>query len=329
MNALILTDHTAHSSENSLYSLAVELVLHKHVARVDVASKKSLENNAFFSCRKNADLWITEVDENFEFKKKDHPLDKLDSKCELKSYDFIWLRLPPPLSESFLHFLDRQFKGKVIINNPLSILETGSKAFLLNFIEVCPPLQLCNSAEDILNFSQRFPIVLKPLREYGGRGILKIENNRVSNGIENYSFDEFLLKFEESPTEYLAVKYLRNVKQGDKRIIVIDGEIMGASLRLPKQDSWLCNIAMGGTSQHTEVLAEEVEIVKVLNPILGSKGIVMYGVDTLMGDYGKRVLSEINTTSIGGLPQMARLQNTPLVKIGVNLIVNNILNRLK
>ena len=89
---------------------------------------------------------------------------------------------------------------------------------------------------------------------------------------------------------------------------------MGASLRLPAKNSWLCNVAMGGSSHKTQVESEEIEIIKKLNPTLSKMGIVMYGVDTLVGDDGKRVLSEINTTSIGGLPQLAQQQKKPLVE---------------
>ena len=114
------------------------------------------------------------------------------------------------------------------------------------------------------------------------------------------------------------MKYLKNVKQGDKRIVVVNGEILGASLRLPAENSWLCNVAMGGSSNVAQVEKEEEEIIQLINPTLSDKGIVMYGVDTLVSDDGKRVLSEINTTSIGGLPQIAAMNNLPLVEQAID-----------
>ena len=111
------------------------------------------------------------------------------------------------------------------------------------------------------------------------------------------------------------------MEQGDKRIIVVNGNILGASLRLPPADSWICNVSLGGTSSITDVSQEEYHIVETIDPILSKMGIVMYGVDTLVGDDNKRVLSEINTTSIGGLPQIARLKNEPLVEKAINLIL--------
>ena len=142
----------------------------------------------------------------------------------------------------------------------------------------------------------------------------------MSIGNDQITFEAFAAAYAQNPMDYLAVKFLKNVKQGDKRIVVVNGEIIGASLRLPAKDSWICNVSMGGTSNYTEVEPEEEEIVKLINPILTDMGIVMYGVDTLVNDDGKRVLSEINTTSIGGVPQIAAIRKQPLVEKAVDLI---------
>lgn len=329
MKVLILTDHSNHSSENSLYELSRELFFHDAVEKVDIASRKTVENSPFFSCQLVTDIYTTTIDSSFLFDANDHPLEKKISQSLLSEYDFVWLRLPPPLSKNFLDYLDIAFSNKVIINNPQAIYETGSKAFLMNFKEVCPPMKICESLDDILDFSQAFPIVIKPFREYGGKGILKIDGDQVSNAKERFTMEQFANIYGNSPSNYLAVKYLKNVKKGDKRIVVINGEIMGASLRLPPEDSWICNVSMGGSSNFSEITNEEREIVTAIDPLLSSKGIVMYGVDTLVDDNNRRILSEINTTSIGGLPQIGKLSNKPMVKIGIDLIVKYVLNRLK
>jgi len=329
MKVLILTDHSNHSAENSLYELARALSANNAVEKVDIASRKIESNFPFFDCQEDSSIYTTEVDASFNFDTIQHPLDNATSQNLISEYDFVWLRLPPPLSKEFLDYLEVIFSESIIVNNPSAIYETGSKAFLMNFKDVCPPMTICKSIDDIIDFRSKFPIVLKPFREYGGKGILKIEGDRVSNGNSSFTFQEFATNFKKSPVDFLAVKYLKNVKEGDKRIVVIDGEIMGASLRLPPEDSWICNVAMGGTSNHSDVTPEEIEIVNTIDPILSAKGIVMYGVDTLVDDENKRVLSEINTTSIGGLPQIAKLLNKPLVERGINLIVNNVINKLK
>lgn len=329
MKVLILTDHTGHTIENSLYELSRELFAHEAVEKVDVASRKTRSNSPFFSAKDVKQIYTTSVDNSFCYSETNNPLENNITQHSISEYDFVWLRLPPPLTKEFLEYLERSFVGRVIINNPKATYETGSKAFLMNFKEVCPPMQICENINDILDFNLKFPIVLKPFRQYGGRGIWKIDGDHVSNGKEQYSLQEFMDNYKDAPERYLAVKYLENVKEGDKRIIVIDGEIMGATLRVPAENSWICNVSMGGTSHLTEVTPEEIGIVNAINPLLSAKGIVMYGVDTLMADNNKRLLSEINTTSIGGLPQAGQLSQKPLVKKGIELIMKNVLNRLQ
>jgi glutathione synthase len=323
---LVLTDHTNHSSENSLYSLACAMRLHPNTERIDVASRGIKENDVFFNTLQSECIWASSVGEDFAFSENGAFLKRNLKAVQLADYDLIWLRMPPPLSKDFLDFLKKKLPKNLIINDPSGIYETGSKAFLMNFKDLCPPIKICKSVQDIIDFKNQFPIVLKPFREYGGRGIIRIENDRVWEGKKEMSFQTFVDQIKNRKIEYLAVKFLKNVALGDKRIIVVNGKVMGASLRLPAKNSWLCNISMGGTSNFAEVDEEEFRIVERINPILSKMGIVMYGLDTLVGDDGKRTLSEINTTSIGGLPQIARIQQKPLVEEAIDLIWQYFLN---
>ena len=324
---LILTDHTKHSKENSLYSIADVLSKHPLVKQLDIASKGNSDNDDFFVQLKSTTIWAKKVKEDFGFSEDGFHFNQNLDKMTLSEYDLIWLRLPPPIDKVFLDFLTNTFSTQFIINKPAGIYETGSKAFLMNFEKVCPPMKICHSIEDILHFKKQFPIVLKPFREYGGKGIVRIDGENVWEANTRLTFNEFKKKSAHQPIEYLGVKFLKNVKQGDKRIIVVDGKILGASLRLPAQNSWICNVAMGGSSHLSDIDKEEYEIVENINPILSKMGIVMYGIDTLMGDDGKRVLSEINTTSIGGLPQIAKQRNLPLVEEAVELIIRYFLKK--
>lgn len=324
---LVLTDHTNHSSENSLYVLAQAMRQHHRCTQVDVATRGFAENGFFFNNKLLKSLNVTKVDESFAFHPKGLSFKKNLRPESLHSYDVVWLRMPPPLSEGFLKFLMEGFPNQPIINSPNSIYKTGSKEFLMNFPELCPPMKVCRSVEDIVKFKNRFPIVLKPFREYGGIGIVRIDGNKVWEGKNEMIFDDFIKKIKDTKIEYVGVKFLKNVSQGDKRIIVVDGKIMGASLRLPPKDSWICNVAMGGSSNYTEVDKDEVKIVKRINPVLSKLGAVTYGLDTLVSDDGRRVLSELNTTSIGGLPQIAKLMGKPLVTEAVDLICNYIIEK--
>ena len=142
------------------------------------------------------------------------------------------------------------------------------------------------------------------------------------------SFTEFSKSLWKNDIEYLGVKYLKNVSEGDKRIVVVNGKIIGASLRLPANGSWLCNVAQGGRSVSAEVTEAERKIVERVNVFLSRMGIAMYGVDTLVDDDGRRVLSELNTTSIGGVPQIARQTGLPLVDETVDQIIEFIKEKI-
>lgn len=319
-NVLILTDHTNHSKENSVYAFAKALRNHQFTNQLDIATRGISENDNFFKHFVTQNILATKVKQDFRFTDTGLLLKRELRKKSLRDYDLIWLRLPPPLDKKFLDFLTNEFPDCFIINSPTAIYKTGSKEFLMNFRNFCPPMKVCKSIEDIIELKNQFPIVLKPFREYGGKGLIRIDGKRAWKENQQMTFNEFISTLNGDCIEYLGVKFLKNVKKGDKRIIVVNGKVMGASLRLPAEDSWLCNVSMGGTSNIAEIVGEELQIIEAVNPQLSKMGIVMYGLDTLVDDEGKRVLSEINTTSIGGLPQIAQIKNQPLVDEAIDLI---------
>ena len=297
---LVLTDHSNHSSENALYPLVQSMRRHPRCKRIDVATRKHPGNDLFFKKLIPKGLLVQTVDESFVYHPDGRQFKKPQTQQSIRSYDVVWLRLPPPLSEEFLSFLKKSYPNTLFINDPAGIWETGSKAFLLNFPDLCPPIQLCESIEDIEAWKNKFPIVLKPLREYGGRGIIRIDGDQVWDGNQELSFSAFAEAYQANPVPFLGVKFLTKVANGDKRIVVINGKIMGASLRLPPKDSWICNVSMGGSSHQSEADEDERHIIERLHPELKRKGIVMYGVDT---------------TSIGGLPAIDRVSELPIIKI--------------
>lgn len=321
---LVLTDHSGHSRENSIYAMVPAMIKHPQVSQVDVATRGEILNDFFFKHLISKSIFVAKADESFAFSPKGAAYKKNLRREFLREYDAVWLRLPPPLSSDFLFFLKTIFSKKLIINDPFGIYKAGSKEFLMNFQNYCPPMKICKSMEDIVAFKSQFASVLKPFRDYGGRGLVRIDGDQVWEGNEKMSFSDFVKK-SKGDIEYLGVKFLKNVSKGDKRIVVVNGKIIGASLRLPADDSWLCNVAQGGKSVQAEVDDREREIVEQVNPMLANLGIVMYGVDTLVGDDGQRILSELNTTSIGGVPQMARQKGLPLVEKTVDQIINYII----
>lgn len=312
---LVLTDHLRHSASNSLYVLVLGFLNSSRCDRVDIASRGMEENYAFFHEMDTGNLHAAKADINFTFEKRQAFLERYSRLVDVQDYDFICLRLPRPVSDVFLRWLTEVFKGKVIVNSPAGIIQSSTKAFLLQFPALCPSMKLCTTVEDVLGFAEQFPIVLKPLREYGGRGLLKIFNEQVDDGEGVYDLVDYLPKLALALANdgCLAMKFLRNVNQGDKRIVVVDDEIMGASLRIPPSGSWLCNIAQGGIAQITAVTPEEETIVATLAKPLKALGILIFGVDTLVDDTGKRVLSEVNTLSIGGFSDLELNLNRPII----------------
>ncbi len=329
-NCLVLTDHRGHSDQNSIYALVGALVQHQQCAQVHVASRANPQNNSFFELHQSATVQALRVEKGFGFDPSGQQFLADTHLVDVTTVDFIFMRLPRPISDQFLEYAVNTAPQAVFVNHPTGIIATSTKEFLLQFPELCPNMQLCRSKAEVRAFSEQFPIVLKPLREYGGKGIVKIMDGRVFLGTDGEEVLETYLNSIEEVLEqegYLAMKFLKNVSQGDKRVLVVNGQILGASLRLPAPDSWLCNVAQGGQSVGTTVSPEEEVMVARLMPHLLSAGIVMFGMDTLTDDNGKRVLSEINTLSIGGFPQAAEQTGRPIVELAIDGIIQYVNTR--
>jgi glutathione synthase len=126
----------------------------------------------------------------------------------------------------------------------------------------------------------------------------------------------------------IAMKYLKNVKNGDKRIVVVNGKILGGILRKPQPDSWLCNTDKGGLPVISNITPEEEKICVIVNKDLAEKGQVIYGIDTLEDDDGTRILSEINTVNAGGLHELYEVDEN-LYQTVVQSIYDYIIARFK
>ncbi len=321
---LVLTDHTRHSKENSLYAILQEMILAEECDYVDVGSRGLNVNDDFFVHEKFSAIYVSRVTDQFRYDESGQSYQQEITKVNPEDYDMIILRLPRPVTDGFLVNLKSQLSNAIFINDPIGIVKCSTKAYLMNFAECCPPMKMCNSIEDVIDFSATYDLVLKPLREYGGKGLLKIVDGIANDGVTDYDKMEYLLSIEDQIKSdgYLAMQYQRNVINGDKRLLVVDGEILGASLRLPPPDSWLCNVALGGTSIGSLPTDREREIVNIVYPKLKANGILICGFDTLENDEGVRVLSEINALSIGGFPQAQRQMKKPIIKQTIDKIFN-------
>ena len=325
---LVLTDHTNHTDQNSLYALVSCIANHHNCQYIDIASRGNPANDLFFYALNWKSLHVCRASEIFSFQENGHPQFFEDLKITSPDeYDVILMRLPRPTTDEFLKFIHENRKNIPVFNDPVGILNTSTKSYLVNFQKYCPPMKVCYSIADVQEFVRsEKAIVLKPLREYGGKGILKIQNGVLNDGQKDHNALSYLNSIEQEQwlRGYLAMRFLTNVSKGDKRIIVAGGEALAATLRLPRPGSWLCNVARGGSSVAAEIDMDEWEIVKFVSSCLEQEGIFLFGLDTLVDDDGRRVLSEINTLSVGGLPQAEKQTGKPIVKIVVDKLFEKI-----
>ena len=328
---LVLTDHSEHHERNPIYSLLPHLREHPQCSEVHVASRANPRNDNFFRDYTSYACEVLEVKEGFSFDESGKQFLDTGIVREVDSYDCILMRLPRPVERKFMEFIAKLDHKLLFINHPLGIEETSNKAFLTHFPKLCPPIKLCFSINEILKFASNFPIVLKPLKEYGGKGLLKIEDDVLFEGDTEHPTIDYLLQHESyiNTEGYLAMKFMKNVREGDKRIVLVGRNIMGASLRLPPEDSWICNVARGGKSIPAEVAPEEKEIIWQILPYLEERGVFIAGVDTLMGDHGKRVLSEINTLSVGGFLNIQEQSGQPVLARTVQNIIDYVHQKVR
>ena len=325
LKLLVLTDHSNHSDSNSLYVLLQHMKKNPKCDYIDVASRGNAINDDFFYGMSDKILYARRVGKNFRYKAEKSLLESKLSEVDICQYDLVFLRLPRPISDTFLLWISEIFQDIPIINKPEGIINTSNKEFLLNFPDLCPPMQLCKSIDDVVIFAKQFPIVLKPLREYGGKGLLKINGDICNDGQQDHDTSTYLKTIEKELNEdgYLAMEFMKNVTEGDKRILVVGGRIMASSLRLPAKDSWLCNVAQGGTSVASEVDTHEEKMIAAIAPRMEEEGILIYGVDTLMGNDGHRILSEINTLSIGGFQNAQEQTGIPIIHITIHKMIEH------
>lgn len=328
ISLLILTDHNSHSPENSLYGIVNAMLRSGHFSSVAVASLGHSQNQAFFKSKNPYSLFVNKIDRAIEF-----PIFAGDiqlTPANLSEFDIIFLRLPRPLDPEFFEFLSNVFIEKRIINRPSGILKTGSKEYLLNFQQFTPRIKLCVSLDEINQVANTFEVVLKPIDGYGGNGIIRVNKmeDKVWFGEDQADFKEFLIQYERNPQTYLAMEFLPGVTEGDKRIIVVNGKILSASLRIPKKGSWICNVSQGGLAVDAEANEREIEMIRFINPILQKEGIFYYGLDTLQNIYGERMISELNTASIGGITPAENRTGKKLSDEFVSLFIDHCKSKL-
>ena len=216
---------------------------------------------------------------------------------DLAEFDVVHLRQDPPFDMAYItttHLLERIQSKTVVVNDPASVRNAPEKVFVLDFLDLMPPTLITRDPDAIRAFREEYKdIVIKPLYGNGGAAVF-----RIAPGDTNLnSLIELLgMTFREP---IMVQRYIPQVREGDKRIILVDGEVAGAINRVPAPDETRSNLHVGGTAQAVTLTKRDKEICARLGPELKARGLIFAGIDVI-GDY----LTEINVTSPTGIRQV-------------------------
>ena len=219
--------------------------------------------------------------------------------------DVLWLRQDPPFNMDYLsstYLLDFVGDETLIVNNPFWVRNFPEKLLVLNYPQLMPATIITSRIEEIQEFREKYgDIILKPLYGNGGAGVFKI----------NYNDKNFVALFElfqmNSTEPLIAQEFLPEVINGDKRIILLDGEILGAINRIPQKGEIRSNMHVGGKAVATELSIDEIKICEQIGSTLKEHGQIFVGIDVIGGK-----LTEINVTSPTGLQELEKFENKNL-----------------
>ena len=227
---------------------------------------------------------------------------------DLNEFGVIWLRQDPPFDMGYItnmHLLDLVSKKTLIVNNPFWVRNLPEKLLVLEFPDLIPNTLISRDLEEIKEFKRKFKdIIVKPLYGNGGAGIfrLKEDDKNLTSLHELFSIM--------SSEPLIAQAFLPDVKNGDKRIILVDGEPVGAINRVPKVGEIRSNMHVGGKAEPAKLSQRDREICRAIGPTLKSKGQVFVGIDVI-GEY----LTEINVTSPTGIQELERFDNVNIAEM--------------
>jgi glutathione synthase len=218
----------------------------------------------------------------------------------LAQFDVILLRQDPPFDLAYItstHLLERLHPKTLVVNDPASVRNAPEKIFVMDFPQLMPPTLISRDLDEINAFrDEHGAVVMKPLHGHGGAAVFRVMPQDMNFGS---LFDMFSVTFKEP---WVIQRFLPEVKHGDKRIILVDGEFAGAVNRVPAPDDLRSNMVRGGAAQATELSKREQEICATLGPALRERGLLFVGIDVIDG-----YLTEINVTSPTGIRAIARL----------------------
>ncbi|MDH2325337.1 glutathione synthase [Cereibacter sp. SYSU M97828] len=226
-----------------------------------------------------------------------------DEVVDLSDFDVVWLRQDPPFDMGYItttHLLDMLPKSVQVVNNPFWVRNFPEKLLVLRFPELTPPTMIARDLATIREFKAKHgDIILKPLYGNGGAGVFRLDPNDRNLA----SLHELFTSMSREPL--IVQKYLPAVSKGDKRVILVDGEPIGAINRVPQAGETRSNMHVGGRAEKIELTDRDREICRIIGPTLRDNGQIFVGIDVI-GDW----LTEINVTSPTGLQELERFDGT-------------------
>ncbi|WP_370231589.1 glutathione synthase [Cognatishimia sp.] len=231
------------------------------------------------------------------------PLENVD----LADFDVIWLRQDPPFDMHYItstHLLDRLKDDVLVVNDPFWVRNYPEKLLVLDFPQLTPPTTIARDLETIKAFKAKHgDVILKPLYGNGGAGVFRLD----ANDRNLTSLHELFTGFSREPL--IVQKFLPDVSNGDKRVILVDGAPVGAINRVPAAGETRSNMHVGGRPEKIGLTERDLEICAAIGPLLREKGQVFVGIDVI-GDY----LTEINVTSPTGIQELERFDGVNIAE---------------
>jgi glutathione synthase len=225
-----------------------------------------------------------------------------EAEIDLSTRDVVWLRQDPPFDMGYItttHILQLLHPDTLVVNDPEWVRNYPEKLLMLQFPDLIPPTTIARDLDTLKAFKQEYgDIILKPLYGNGGAGVFRLEpDDRNLN-----SLHELFTSINREPL--IAQKFLPDVARGDKRVILVDGEAVGAINRVPASGETRSNMHVGGRPEKAELDDRDLEICARIGPLLRQKGQIFVGIDVIGGN-----LTEINVTSPTGILELERFND--------------------
>ena len=226
---------------------------------------------------------------------------------DLSTFDVVWLRHDPPFDMFYItttHILDRIHPKTLVVNDPFWVRNFPEKLLVLDFPDLTPPTMIARDLEDLKAFkAEHQDVILKPLYGNGGAGVFRLtpEDRNLASLYELFTAN--------SREPLIMQKFLPDVSNGDKRVILVDGEPVGAINRVPAAGETRSNMHVGGRPEKVGLTERDLEICARIGPLLKEKGQVFVGIDVI-GDY----LTEINVTSPTGIQELERFDGVNIAE---------------